>query len=42
MNRKLQLTLGLALMLVMIPASAAGMHIMEGFLPPCGPSPGER
>lgn len=34
MNRKLQLTLGLALMLVMIPASAAGMHIMEGFLPP--------
>lgn len=34
MNRKLQLTLGLALMLVMMPASAAGMHIMEGFLPP--------
>ena len=34
MNRKLQISIGIALMLVMMPASAAGMHIMEGFLPP--------
>ncbi len=34
MNRKMQITVGIALMVVMMPASAAGMHIMEGFLPP--------
>ncbi len=34
MNRKLQLLVGISLMLFMLPASAAGMHIMEGFLPP--------
>lgn len=34
MNRKLQLLIGIVLMLFMMPAAAAGMHIMEGFLPP--------
>lgn len=34
MNRKYQLTIGIAFMLFMLPASATGMHIMEGFLPP--------
>lgn len=34
MNRKIQLTVGVALAAFLMPASAAGMHIMEGFLPP--------
>lgn len=34
MNRKYQVLIGIALMLVLMPTSVAGMHIMEGFLPP--------
>lgn len=34
MNRKTQFTVGLTLMVLMMPTYAAGMHIMEGKLPP--------
>ncbi len=34
MSKRLQLTLGLTLMLILIPVPASAMHIMEGFLPP--------
>ena len=34
MSKKLQLALGLVLMLVLMPTAVFAMHIMEGFLPP--------
>lgn len=34
MSRKIQLFIGVLLMLVLYPTTAYGMHIMEGFLPP--------
>jgi cobalt/nickel transport system permease protein len=34
MARKLQLILGVVLMMILYPQTAYGMHIMEGFLPP--------
>ena len=34
MSKKLQLALGLGLMVILMPTMASAMHIMEGFLPP--------
>lgn len=34
MNKKIQLLLGLVVMLALYPLTASAMHIMEGFLPP--------
>jgi cobalt/nickel transport system permease protein len=34
MSKKMQLSLGILIMLALIPQAASAMHIMEGFLPP--------
>ncbi|PKM79792.1 MAG: cobalamin biosynthesis protein CbiM, partial [Firmicutes bacterium HGW-Firmicutes-13] len=34
MSKRFQMAAGLVLMLMLMPAAASAMHIMEGFLPP--------